>query len=187
MAIQTSAGATLRLSKDGDPNFRVYATTDSGGRYLFDGKSTGDHTGLSPGTYTIQLVTVSTYHGADTVGTLWSLATGNASQDSSTYGLAHNGDSLVNNITSIQVTSDTAGTGYNFGEFAYPIDLLSLSLLMASDVPQIANPMPMIPASPPASVPEPGTLWLLVCMAGLSVAARVRRIIENPFREAALE
>jgi hypothetical protein len=146
-------GAVVTLIKENDASFTPYSVhTNSKGFYWFDGPTATDHSGLPQGTYTIRLDTSSALHSMNNVGTLWdmtlhlplpedqqTLYQGYALTDTSTQD-----DEFMN----IDLTSTTSGVNYNFGEAAFPIELISKRLLLSTTDPLV-------------HVPEPGTLALL--------------------------
>jgi hypothetical protein len=148
-------GAMVQLKNAQDPNFVLSMMTDNYGRYFFDGPSANVHTGLDAGTYTIAMLNPAALHGADTRGQLLDLQTGVAvyPQD---WGDTPGQD---NDFTNIKLSATTRGVEYNFGQFLYPIELVSKQMLLTT-----------YPQNP---VPEPGMLALL---AGASlIVVRIAR------------
>jgi len=155
-------GATVTLIKQGDESFSPFSVyTNSQGSYLFDGLSASNHSGLPEGTYTIRLDTQSAMHGAQALGTLWDLQTNLPlpfAQQTSYQGTPTDSALQNQSFTDIYLPLGTAGTGYNFGEEIYPIQLVSKRMILTtSDVQHV-------------TVPEPGMLALLV-IGGITLAA----------------
>jgi hypothetical protein len=146
-------GAKVQLHNANDPNFMLSVMTDNFGRYTFDGPSANVHSGLDPATYSLEMMDPASQHGVDTKGQLLDLQTGLAvfPQD---WGDTPAQDDCVNNI---KLSATTRGVNYDFGEFIYPIELVSKQMLLTT-----------YPGNP---VPEPGVLALL---AGATMILGVR-------------
>ena len=147
-------GAKMQLRNAQDPNFMLSVVTDNYGRYCFDGPSAAP--GLDAGTYSIQLMSAASQHGVDTKGQLLDLQTGLAVLPQDWGDAPQQNDSFTN----IKLSATTRGVEYNFGEFIYPIELVSKQMLLST---YGGNP-----------VPEPGVLALLAGGAML-VFVRVAR------------
>jgi hypothetical protein len=155
-------GAKVQLHKAQDPNFLLSVVTDHYGRYCFDGPSEIVHTGLDAGTYSIEMMNPASQHGADTKGQFLDLQTGLTV-------LPQNwGDDPQQNnwFTNIQLVSTARGVDYNFGQFIYPIELVSKQMLLTTD----------------GSVPEPSMLALLAggtMIVGVRIARRRKQRLQR--------
>ena len=167
-------GATVTLIKQGDGSFSPFSVyTTSYGSYLFDGASASNHGGLPEGTYTIRLDTTSAMHGVQGLGTLWDLQTNLPlpfAQQTSYQGTTSDNGLQNQSFTDIYLPLGTAGTGYDFGEGIYPIQLVSKRMILTTnDVQHV-------------TVPEPGMLALLAvggitwAVAGLRRRCRARAV-----------
>jgi hypothetical protein len=155
-------GASVTLIKQGDASFSPFAVfTNSQGAYVFNGSSGSDHSGLPEGTYTIRLDTSSALPGVQAMGTLWDLQTNLPlpfAQQTSYQGTAADNGLQNESFTDIYLPLGTAGTGYNFGEGIYPIQLVSKRMILTtSNLQHVA-------------IPEPGML-ALVTIGGITLAA----------------
>lgn len=153
--------AMVTLSRS-DGGLSLSTPTDMNGYYLFDNLDTS-----FGGTFSITETQYTCRDGLDNLGMLYDAA-GALVSDAARYGLAHAGANGVpkNSFTGITLLPGEAGRNYNFGEYSYPFELLSVQ----------NTPTTNTPTDPPASVPEPAT-WaaLLAGAAGLAIARLVRR------------
>ena len=155
-------GAKVQLSNAQDPNFMLSVVTDSYGRYVFDGPSANVHTGLDAGTYSIEMLNPAVQHGVDTKGQLLDLQTGLA-----VFPQDWGDDPQQDNwFTNIKLSATTRGVEYNFGQFLYPIELISKQMLLTTN-----------PQNP---VPEPGALALLAggtLLVGVRITRRRKQLL----------
>jgi hypothetical protein len=157
-------GAKVHLRNAKDPNFLLSVVSDNNGRYIFDGPSADVHTGLPAGTYSIQMGCPATPHGVDTKGQLVDLQTGLAVYPQDWGDAPQQNDTFTN----IKLQSTTRGVDYNFGEFIYPIELVSKQMLITTD----SN----------NSVPEPSVLALLAggaILVGVRINRRRKRLSQR--------
>lgn len=149
--------AKVTLKRDSDPNFALEALTDPTGFYKFEFNvgGVGDTFSLVQTCYTCLA-------GWDTAGTI--VDEFGVAVNSAYYGTAHNapGDPLKNQITGIYMQAGFQGSGYNFGEKSYPLELISKRMFMDMGTPE--------------PVPEPATL-ALIGLGGMlgAIAWRKRR------------
>jgi hypothetical protein len=149
--------ATVALTST-NSNTVVTAVTDYEGAYSFKG--------LTPGDYTISLLTPSTQPEKPSVGSL-----ADAGGNTVSFGL---GAASGQSIADIQLQAGYSGSNYDFPQLAYPLDLISKRMLL-NDHPGVNHtsdgPLPSPPIPP---VPEPTTLVLLI-IASFAAAGFARR------------
>jgi SdrD B-like domain/PEP-CTERM motif len=152
--------AIVTLTSESNSSTVVTTVTDAQGAYSFKN--------LPADNYTVTLMTPSTSPGQPSVGTLTD-ASGN-------FVFTGQGHAILgqDSVTDIQLNAGYTGNTYDFGQLAYPTDLLSKRSLL-NENPGVPNTKAApTPPTPPPPVPEPGTLALLV-VAGLSAAGFARR------------
>jgi len=148
--------AKVTLKRDSDPNFLLEALTDPTGFYKFE-----FNVGAVGDTFTLVQTCYTCTDGWDTAGTI--VDEFGAAVNSAYYGTAHNtpGDPLKNQITGIFMQAGFQGSGYNFGEKTYPLELISKRMFMDMGTPE--------------PVPEPAAMALLALCGSMLGAVAWRK------------
>ncbi len=151
-------GATLELYRGTDLTPLMTTVSDMYGRYVFDGIPGGFE-------YSIVLTCCSVQPGGNTVGSLLDLNTGNPIVPA---GQTYPDISQRDRIIGISIPATGAvGDNYNFGQFIYPLELVSKRMLLSTS--QKFN-----------HAPEPGTAVLLAVAGLVLVGGALRRV--RPWR-----
>ena len=132
----------------------LIAITDANGAYTFKSLPTDD--------YTITLTTPTVSPGVTAEGIL--------TDANGAYVYTGRGVAVGESIADVQLEDGYTGVAYDFGQYAYPTNVISKRMLLNSS-PGVPN-TPDAPKLPP--VPEPGTLALLLT-AGLAFVGFARR------------
>lgn len=148
--------AKVTLKRDSDPDFLLEALTDATGFYKFE-----FNVGAVGDTFTLVQTCYTCLDGWDTAGSI--VDEFGAAVNSAYFGTAHNtpGDPLKNQITGIFMQAGFQGSGYNFGEKSYPLELISKRMFMDTGTPE--------------PVPEPAAMALFALGGGMLGAIAVRK------------
>jgi hypothetical protein len=149
-----------------DRSYVKTARTDSKGLYRFV------LIDAPKGTFEIWLQPTTCQDGATKPGNLWRANQTQLFVDDPRRGRAvciGTGAEQKEGIVNLYLDNGWRAENYDFGKYTYPLELASKRLLVDWGVPQ-----PVWLAAPPVPIPEPTTLWLLLC-GGVVVAGVILR------------